>query len=294
MDAEGGGEMKLTGFAVLTLALSAHGLFGATAITPAVNNGTINYQKNQVTLNGSGFEPAKAAPVVRLNGAALKIDSFSIAQIVATLPAKTATGTYSLTITNSQGAATVFDLTYGADGPQGPAGPAGAKGPQGATGQAGLTGATGPQGPKGPPGAPGGVLSFGANARIDLISLNNIALPAGTGLTTITAIFLPNAGTYVIGGQQVVRNIDPTFPGEINCFLATSLNPADILGNGAPQFYATLPPSYDATFPLNGYYITQQAETTLYVQCAYSSTNAGNFSSKMFAGGGSLTAIQVQ
>jgi len=99
---------------------------------------------------------------VQLNGAALKIDSFSIAQIVATLPANTAAGSYSLTVTKQPGGATVFDLTYGAEGPQGPMGPqgvAGAKDQQGATGQAGFTGATGPQGPKGPAGAPAGCCS---------------------------------------------------------------------------------------------------------------------------------------
>ena len=94
--------MKLRGLAMLALALSAQGLFGATAIGPVVNNGTINYQKNEVTLNGSGFVPARVAPVVRLNGAALVMDSFSNAQIVATLPAKTPAGTYTLTVVNSE------------------------------------------------------------------------------------------------------------------------------------------------------------------------------------------------
>ena len=138
--------MKLRGIAVVVLACSTPCLFGTVVSAPVVNNGTINYATSRVTLNGSGFEPATTAPSVQLNGAALKIDSFSIAQIVATLPAKIGAGTYSLTVTNSQGAVTVFDLTYGAEGPQGPMGPAGAMGPQGATGQGGLTGATGPQG----------------------------------------------------------------------------------------------------------------------------------------------------
>ena len=61
----------------MVLALCAPSLFGATAIGPGVNNGTINYGKNQVTLNGSGFEPAKAAPVLLLDGTALTVDSFS-------------------------------------------------------------------------------------------------------------------------------------------------------------------------------------------------------------------------
>ena len=105
--------MKLRGIAVLVLALSTPCLFGTVVSGPAVNSGTINYATSRVTLNGSGFEPANTAPNVQLNGTALKIDSFSIAQIVATLPANTPAGSYSLTVTNSQGAATVFDLTYG-------------------------------------------------------------------------------------------------------------------------------------------------------------------------------------
>src|SRR5580698_1028594 len=99
--------MKLRGFAVLVLAVSAPCLFGTVVSVPVVNNGTINYQKSQVTLNGSGFEPAKTAPVVRLNGAALKIDSFSNAEIAATLPANTPAGTYTLTVVNSEGGSTV-------------------------------------------------------------------------------------------------------------------------------------------------------------------------------------------
>ena len=68
--------MKLRGIAILVLAVSAPCLFGTVVSAPVVNNGTINYATNRVTLNGSGFEPAKTAPTVQLNGAALKIDSF--------------------------------------------------------------------------------------------------------------------------------------------------------------------------------------------------------------------------
>jgi hypothetical protein len=281
-------------FMLTLLMLAPLSAFAATATNPVVQSGTINYAANQVTLTGIGFQPEKTAPVVVFEGANLKVDSSSNNKIVVTLPGALAAGTFGLVVGNSEARSTTFDLTYGATGPQGPAGPAGARGAQGPTGQAGLTGATGPRGPKGPAGTPGGVLSFSANSRPDLLPLNNLALPLGAGLTTITAIFLPTTGTYVIGGQQVISNIDTTFPGEINCFLATSLNPADMLTEGAPQSYATVPPSSDATLPLNGYYIAQQAETTLYVQCAYSSTNSGHFSSKMFAGIGTLTAIQVQ
>jgi hypothetical protein len=290
VNAAGGEEMKLRGIAILVLAVSAPCLFGTVVSVPVVNNGTISYQKNQVTLNGSGFEPAKTAPTVQLNGAALKIDSFSIAQIVATLPANTAAGSYSLTVTNSQGAATVFDLTYGADGPQGPAGPAGAKGPQGATGQAGLTGATGPQGPKGRAGAPGGVLSFSANSQP-----NNLKLPLNNDFATVNAIFLPNAGTYVIGGQQAFFNNDPKVEAYVSCSLVTSFPSLFELADGAPRSTVTVPPASSATIPLNGYYIADQPDTTLMVECAYGSAD-NVFASDVETGqwGGTLTAIQVK
>jgi hypothetical protein len=275
--------MNLKGITVLVLALSAPCLFGTVVSVPVVNNGTINYQKNQVILNGSGFEPAKTAPTVQVNGAALKIDSFSIAQIVATLPANTAAGSYSLTVTNSQGAATVFDLTYGAEGPQGP------MGPQGATGQAGLTGATGPQGPKGPSGAPGGVLSFSVNSQP-----NSLKLPFNNDFATVNAIFLPNAGTYVIGGQQPFFNNDPKVQAYIACALVTSFPSPFELADGAPRSTVTVPPGSSATIPLNGYYIADKPDTTLMVECSYGSAN-NVFASDVEAGEwGTFTAIQVK
>ena len=48
--------MKLRGIAILVLAVSAPCLFGTVVSAPVVNNGTINYATNRVTLNGSGFE----------------------------------------------------------------------------------------------------------------------------------------------------------------------------------------------------------------------------------------------
>ncbi len=176
----------------------------------------------------------------------------------------------------------------------GPVGPAGAIGAKGATGATGPAGPTGPTGPKGSTGAPGGVLYFAANAQGTPLALNNLGLPAGAGLTTLNAIFLPDVGTYVIGGQQHFSNGDNTNPGHVSCFLATSVNPADPLMEGAPQSYVTIPPLGDATVPLNGYYTTQQADTTLYVQCAYSISKAGNLSTNIEGDLGTFTAIRVQ
>jgi hypothetical protein len=281
--------MKLNGIAVLVMAFGTTCLLGATVSEPVVNRGTVNYQTNQVTLNGSGFEPTKVAPTVVLSKTTLSVVSASDTQIVAKLPASVAPGAYGITVKVTGGASTVFDMTYGATGPQGPAGPAGAKGPQGATGQAGLTGAAGPQGPKGPAGAPGGVLSFSANSQP-----NSLKLPLNNDFATVNAIFLPNAGTYVIGGQQAFFNNDPKVQAYVSCSLVTSFPSLFELADGAPRSTVTVPPASSATIPLNGYYIADQPDTTLMVECAYGSAD-NVFASDVETGEwGTFTAIQVK
>ncbi|HEX5235973.1 MAG TPA: IPT/TIG domain-containing protein [Silvibacterium sp.] len=127
----------------------------AASTVPVVNSGTIDYLSNEVTLNGSGFVPGKSAPTVLFNNVKLTLLSDSNTQIVASLPAALQAGTFNLTVTNSSGGSSVFDLTYGAVGPQGAAGAAGPTGAQGPIGPAGLTGPQGPRGLTGAPGAPG-------------------------------------------------------------------------------------------------------------------------------------------
>ena len=83
----------------LLLLLTPLSVVATTATSPlVVNSGTINYNTNRVTLGGSGFTPAATAPTVQFNGAALTVDSFSNTQIVATLPAATPAGTFSLLV----------------------------------------------------------------------------------------------------------------------------------------------------------------------------------------------------
>jgi len=282
--------MKLTGFAVLVLVVGAHSLFGATAIGPVVNNGTINYAKNQVTLNGSGFEPAKTAPVVRLNGAALTLDSVTNAEIVATLPAKTPAGTYTLTVVNSEGGPAVFDLTYGATGPQGPVGPqgaAGAKGPagpqgapgaqglSGAQGVAGVAGPTGPTGPQGPP----GVLSYSANGVLGTI------LPVAEWGKFSVAI-LKNPGTYILTGQILVDNQESK-GGIVTCTVL------DALGNSqqtAPYSLAQIASLGVVTLPVNGIWVATEANTSIWLECQ----SDGNSTNLQTDGTGSFSAIQVK
>jgi hypothetical protein len=183
-----------------------------------------------------------------------------------------------------------MDLTYGATGPQGPAGPKGASGAQGPEGPAGPTGATGPQGPKGPAGAPGAVSSFAVN-----YGPNNITLPNEADQATVNAIILPKVGTYIIGGQQAFLNNDTKVPATVFCHFVSNWAVNNILADGAPQSIMSIGAGGALTLPLNGYYIAEQAPTTLYLECFYSGTNSGQFSSDVQAiANGALTAIQVQ
>jgi len=274
--------MKLRGIAVLVLAGSAHSLFGTVVSAPVVNNGTINYGKNQVTLNGSGFEPAKTAPTVQLNGAALKIDSFGIAQIVATLPANTVAGSYRLTVTNSQGAATVFDLTYGAEGPQGPMGPqgaAGAKGPAGPQGPAGVQGPTGPTGPTGPQGPQGEALSYSTNGVI--------SAQLGNDYGRVSVVTLKNPGTYILTGQITLYE---TAPDTINIACVVMDADNNIQQTSPGSFGLLQPVAGKATLPVNGTWVSTAANTQIWLECAAvgGNTYVGGF------GAGAFTAIQVQ
>ena len=163
---------KLILSAVLLLALRLSAL-AATIPILTISKATIDYSKNQVTFNGSGFEPAKKAPTVLFAGSQLTVISFTDAQIVAALPVNTVAGNFTILIVNSLGEFLPYELTYGAMGPQGPIGLPGPQGPAGAVGPAGPTGPTGPQGPQGPQGPPG----VGLTITPDYLSI------AGDGVT---------------------------------------------------------------------------------------------------------------
>src|ERR1700722_2860526 len=131
-----------------------------------INNISIKYGNNQITINGSGFDPSGTAPIVSFNGTNLVLVSYTNGVVVAKLPASVAAGTYQLSVTNSQSLFWIFDVTYGAVGPQGPpgmTGPPGPQGPVGPSGPAGAAGAQGPAGPTGPQGPQGPQGTAGAN-----------------------------------------------------------------------------------------------------------------------------------
>lgn len=203
----------------------------AAAATPVVNNSVINYSvsPNQITINGSGFQPQSAAPTVLFNNVTLTLGSFSNAQVVANLPTGTSAGSYRLRITNSQGNYYEFDVTYGAVGPQGPMGPQGLTGatgltgpvgPTGPTGSTGLTGPTGPAGPTGPTGATGpqgpagatGPFTWTTSQTFDYINpaqgetATDVAMFTSPVNITVTRIQAPTAGF----ARSIIQSTDPS------------------------------------------------------------------------------------
>jgi hypothetical protein len=134
-------------------------------------------------------------------------------------------------------------------------------------------------------------LYFSANSQP-----NDLKLPEYAGFATVNAIFLPNAGTYVIGGQQGFSNKDPNVPAHVSCFLGTNVAMTTPLAEGAPQSAVTVPAASSATIPLNGYYIADQPDTTLMVECQYGGKDYGEVSASDVEAvqWGTLTAVQVK
>jgi len=117
------------------------------AITPVIVNAVVNSSRSQVIITGNNLEPASIIPTV-----ALALVSSTDEPVIATLPSLQS-GSYLLSLTNSESQTTALSVTIGAVGPQGPAGPQGPTGirgpagPAGARGPVGAPGATGSQGP---------------------------------------------------------------------------------------------------------------------------------------------------
>jgi hypothetical protein len=260
--------------AVAALALFAPSLFAATPKNPVIENGTINYVSNQLTLTGSGFEPSKKLPQVQFNGNSLIVISASDAQVVAQLPAVVVPGTYDITLSASGCDNVDFNLTYGAAGPQGPAGPAGAQGMQGLPGLPGPTGLTGPAGPAGPTGPAG----TAANPPVVLDqSIATVLLPVGDPVPyeEVSRVELPNPGTYIIGGQVVLTS---TAGAQVaDCYL-------DVQGGYEASFlpfYGELQipggqsVATDDVVPLGGFVTTTAPSTTLSVYCGGEQNTGG-------------------
>jgi Collagen triple helix repeat (20 copies) len=285
INAAEGAEMKLQGIAILVLAYSTRCLFATVVSEPVVTKGTFNYQTNQVTLSGSGFEPTKAVPTVVMSKTTLSVVSASDTQIVAKLPAPVAPGAYGITVKVTSGASTVFDMTYGAEGPQGPIGPQGATGakgpagPQGFAGVQGLTGPTGPTGPSGPQGPKGAVMSYSVNGVISTILPND-------AWGRFSVAILKNPGTYILTGQLLVDN-------QQSKSATVACDVVDALGNSqqtAPWSLAQIESLGFVTLPVNGIWVAAQANTSIWLQCQ----SDGNSTNVQTDGTGAFSAIQVQ
>ncbi len=172
------------------------------AQAPVIVNTAINYSAspNRITISGSNFKPATAAPIVIFNTLQLTLVSSTNTTVVANLPTTLAPGSYLMAITNSQRSTFPFVVTYGAVGPQGPIGPQGLQGPAGPTGptgQQGLPGATGATGPQGPPGPP--------NSNV----ITNSSITA-VGVSALVNNASGSANTAV-GNQALARMADGNF-----------------------------------------------------------------------------------
>jgi hypothetical protein len=117
--------------------------------TPVVQSVTIDSGTQQIFISGVSLSSPDFDAVVKLGSGTLALVTIATTEIIAEVPAGLATGTYRLTVNNGSATPGIFDVTYGAVGPQGPAGPLGPAGPAGPKGSTGATGPAGPQGPAG-------------------------------------------------------------------------------------------------------------------------------------------------
>jgi hypothetical protein len=269
------------------LALLPTAAFGGIIPILTVSNSTINYGTNQVTINGSSFEPVKKAPSVIMNGATLPIVSYTNSQIVATLPKNTAAGNYGIVVANEIGELFPFVITYGAVGPQGPQGPAG---PPGATGSQGVAGPAGPTGPEGPAGASAGFLAYSAFYNPVATLFPPEVLISNGQSVLVSQVVLSKPGTYIISGETEINNENEI---EIGAACGFVLNN----GDGVP-----VPASYgldggqvetaESTFslPSHGFYSTL-VPATLSLSCEANSFS--NIPATVAVTSAILTAIQV-
>jgi hypothetical protein len=271
------------------LALVPSAAFGGIIPILTVNSTTINYGTNQVTINGSSFEPVKKAPSVFMNSGSLTIVSYTNSQIVATLPNNTAAGNYGIVVTNAIGELFPFVITYGAAGPQGPQGPAGPQG-VGVAGPQGVPGPAGPTGPEGPAGTSGATAVFS-----DFASLSNSGNldPINDNGELMAYVTLTKPGTYFISGSEVFLNPDSSQDGATCYFSLINSSFSQPLINSLPAVFGTIPGKWGVTLPTSGFYTTQTAPITLYLFCQAVQSGNGEIA-HIVPQGGTLTAVQVQ
>jgi len=225
-------------YSVAVLFLSALFVFAAPPATPLVNNTSINYPANQISISGLDFSPTGKAPIVLFNAITMTLVSFTNTAIVANLPSGTAAGTYRLRITSSAGTFYEFDVSVGANGPQGTVGP---QGPIGVTGATGVTGPQGPQCAAGATGAPGPAGPAGSSLnplQVALLRWYPAMAPHNYGVNYIsgpTGIAFDGANIWVADTNSAnvtkLRASDGAQLG--NTFLALAFLPQAIAYDGA-------------------------------------------------------------
>ena len=145
----------------------------------------------------------------------------------------------------------------------------------------------GAQGPAGPAGPAGSVLSY--SAFYEFIT-GKYHPPTANVVQALSEVTLDKAGTYIIGGEQILFNDNPTRTQYPYCSVSTSGgDPINIAGPGLPTIWAILPPSETNTLAINGFYTAKTAPVSLYMNC-FGNEDPNNIINI----GGTLTAIQVQ
>jgi hypothetical protein len=123
----------------------------------------------------------------------------------------------------------------------------------------------------------GGVLSFAVNPG------QLVQLPGDSTNVLASTLTLPNAGVYILNGAA--NFFDGDFKNSMSmwCFIADNSGYGI---QGSVEADANLGPTQSATAPLTGYYTTNLAQTTLYIDCGSTALNSEVQTV--------MTAIQVQ
>ena len=104
-----------------SLALFAFAIAGSLApangaVRPTIFSTVVNFSTSQITSTGQNFSPHSVVPVVALDNTKLALVSFTDNSAVAALPSGLRSGSYRLTITNSEKQLASFAATIGAAG----------------------------------------------------------------------------------------------------------------------------------------------------------------------------------
>ena len=99
------------GITLACLALTAMPSLAGADDAPAIASATVDYAAKQVTITGSNFSPAGAAPTVAVESATLTLVSFTNQMAAAMLPPGWTTGSYLLAVTNSNQQTGVYRMT---------------------------------------------------------------------------------------------------------------------------------------------------------------------------------------